>query len=141
MWIVFAVLAAILWGLNYSLAEKILYRISPITLLTIELWIGASLFTVISYFTTLKKDLAILVTEPYIRWLTISEALVVLIASFFIVVSIQLKNATVAGIIELTYPLFTIFFTWVLFNECHVNFSVIIGGFLIFIGVLVISLS
>ncbi|CDZ75817.1 EamA-like transporter family protein [Legionella massiliensis] len=141
MWFVYAVLASILWGLNYTLAEKILDRISPISLITIEVWIGAILFTAISYFTTLKKDLAILASDHYILWLTIVEALVVLIAGFFIVASIHLKNATVAGIIELTYPLFIIFFTWFLFSEIHVNSSVIIGGLLIFLGVLIISLA
>ncbi|MBX9705949.1 MAG: DMT family transporter [Gammaproteobacteria bacterium] len=141
MWFIFAVLAAILWGLNYALAEKVLYRLSPVGLLTIELWIGALLFTLISYFTTLKRDLVILMTEPVTLWLTLSEAIVVVIASFFIVASIQLKNATVAGLIELAYPLFTIFFSWLLFNEFHLNSWMILGGLLIFIGVLIISLA
>lgn len=141
MWFIYAVLASILWGLNYALAEKILYRISPISLLTIEMWLGAILFTAIAYFTTLKKDIAILASDHLILWLTIAEALVVLVAGFFIAASIHLKDATVAGIIELTYPLFTIFFTWFFFNELHVNSSVVIGGILIFLGVLIISLA
>lgn len=141
MWLAYAILAAILWGLNYTLAEKILVRISPLSLLTIEAWIAALVFTLSSYFSTLKKDFTILANDHFTLWLVIAEALVVLIAGFFIVVSIHLKNATVAGIIELTYPLFTIFFTWYFFNELHINFSVIAGGILIFLGVLLISLS
>src|SRR5262245_42123567 len=141
MWLIFAIIAAILWGLNYSLAERILLRITPLTLVTVELWIGTLMFTLISYFTSLKKDLLILATEPSTRWLTLAEAIVVVVASFFIVSSIHLKNATVAGIIELTYPLFTILFTWFFFHQIHVNTSVIIGGVLIFVGVVIISLA
>ncbi|PWY56719.1 EamA family transporter [Legionella qingyii] len=141
MWFTFAILAAILWGFNYALAEKILNSISPITLLALEMIIGAILFSGISFFTTMKKDLQLLTTDSGLLLLTITEIAIVLIASYFIATSINLKNATIAGIVELTYPLFTIIFTWFLFNQIHVNFSVIIGGLLIFIGALVIGFA
>ena len=141
MWFIFAIFAAILWGVNYALAEKILNNISPITLLTLEMISGALLFSGLSFFTTMKRDIKIITTDPSLLLLTLAEIAVVLLASYFIVASIHLKNATVAGIIELTYPLFTIIFTWILFNKTHVNSSVIIGGLLIFIGVIIINLG
>jgi drug/metabolite transporter (DMT)-like permease len=141
MWIIYAIFAALLWGINYSLAEKILKSISPPTLLALEMLAGALVFSAISYFTTMKQDMGLLLTEPKILWLTITEIIVVMLASFFIVSSIQFKNATVAGILELIYPLFTILFTWLFFGQSHVNMSVIIGGLLIFIGVLIISVA
>ncbi|WP_454782185.1 DMT family transporter [Legionella sp. WA2022007384] len=141
MWFTFAIFAAILWGFNYALAEKILNSISPITLLALEMTIGAILFTGISFFTTMKRDIQILTTDSSLLLLTGAEIAIVLIASYFIATSITLKNATIAGIVELTYPIFTIIFTWFLFNQVHVNFSVILGGLLIFIGVLVIGFA
>ncbi|MBX3709697.1 MAG: DMT family transporter [Gammaproteobacteria bacterium] len=141
MWLTFAILAAILWGLNYALAEKILQNISPVTLLALEMLVGAICFISISFFTDLKADLITLATQPKIRWLTIAEVLVVLIASYFIVISIHRKDATVAGIVELIYPLFIIFFTWLFFHENHLNIPVLIGGTLILIGVFVISFA
>ncbi|CAM2944750.1 transport protein [Legionella steigerwaltii] len=141
MWFTFAIFAAILWGFNYALAEKILNSISPVTLLALEMTIGAVLFTCISFFTTMKKDVELLTTDSCLLLLTIAEIAIVLIASYFIAASINLKNATIAGIVELTYPIFTIIFTWFLFNQAHVNLSVIIGGLLIFIGILVIGLA
>lgn len=140
MWLIFAITAALLWGLNYTLTEKILRSISPSTLLACEMLLGAVIFSLISYFTTYKKDLEVLLSQPHVLWLTILEIVVVLLASFFIVYSVQIKNATLAGIVELIYPLFIIFFTWFLFGENHVDSSVIIGGIFIFIGVLMISI-
>jgi drug/metabolite transporter (DMT)-like permease len=140
-WIIYAVLAAILWGLNYSLAEKLLQSISPITLLALEMLTGSIIFLVISYFMQLKSDLTILFTQPKLLWLTMTEIMVVLIASYFIVVSIHSKNATVAGIIELIYPLFTILFTWLLFNESHVNLPTLLGAMFILVGVIIISFA
>ncbi|KTD22167.1 transport protein [Legionella lansingensis] len=140
MWLIFAIVAAVLWGLNYSLAEKVLRSISPITLLALEMLLGAIVFSLLSYFTTFKKDLDILLHQPSVFWLTSLEVVIVIVASFFIVYSIQLKDATFAGTIELTYPLFIILFTWLLFGENHVDTSVIVGGIFIFIGVLFISI-
>jgi len=140
-WIIYAILAAILWGLNYTLAEKILQSISPITLLALEMLFGGVLFFIISYFMQLKTDLITLTTQPTLFLLTVCEIIAVLIASYFIVLSIHSKNATVAGIIELIYPLFTIMFTWLLFRENHLNLPTLIGGGFILIGVLIISFA
>ena len=139
MWLTYALLAAILWGFNYSLSEKLLHYMAPATLLAIEMAIGALFFGTLSYFTTAKRDFTVLANDPLVFWLTILEVIVILLANYFIVNSIFFKNATLAGIIELIYPLFTIFFSWFLFNTNHVNSSVVIGGFLIFVGVLIIS--
>ncbi len=139
MWIVYALFASILWGLNYSLNERILSSISTVTLLAIEMSAGAIIFSSLSYFSSFKQDWHTMLQEPNLFLLIAIEALVVALASLFIVISIQAKNATAAGIIELIYPLFTIFFSWFLFQKYHVNSSVIIGGFFIFIGVILIS--
>ncbi len=141
MWIFYAFFAAILWGLNYSLAEKILRSISPITLLAFEMLIGTLVFFILGYATQLKGDIAILATNRELRLLVSAEIGVVLLASLLIVCSIQAKNATVAGIVELIYPLFTIFFTALLFQESHLNIPVFIGGGLILMGVVIISFA
>lgn len=41
MWLTYAIIAAILWGFNYALAEKILQSISPVSLLALEMLFGA----------------------------------------------------------------------------------------------------
>jgi drug/metabolite transporter (DMT)-like permease len=139
MWIVYSLLAAILWGLNYSLNERILQSISTVTLLAFEMTAAAVIFSSLSYFTSFKQDWYTMVKEPDLFILIAIEALVLVLASLFILMSIQEKNATAAGIIELIYPLFTIFFSWVLFQKYHVNASVIMGAILIFFGVILIS--
>lgn len=140
MWLLFALLAAIFWGLNYSLAERVLQHLSIFTLLALEMLLGTIIFSILACFTNLKKDLHTLVTEPKLLWLTLAEIIIVTLASYLIVISIKAKNATAAGLVELIYPLFTILFTWLLFHENQANSSVIVGGGLIFIGVLILAL-
>ena len=139
MWIIYALTAAILWGLNYSLSERILASISAYSLLALEMIFGGIFFAFLSYLGPWKKDLQILASDSQVLKYTLIEILVLTIASFCIVVSIREKNATAAGIVELLYPLFTIGFSWFLFRENHVDTSVIIGGILIFIGVVLIA--
>jgi drug/metabolite transporter (DMT)-like permease len=141
MWLTYAVSAAILWGLNYSLTERLVRSISPTTLLAFEMLIGAIGFFAISWFFDLKKDIAVIHTEPNLLFILIIEIIVVLSANLLIVYSIHAKDATVAGFVELIYPLFTILFTWLIFSENHVTLPVIIGGGLIMVGVYIISFA
>ena len=141
MWLTYAILAAILWGLNYTLAERLLNSISPTTLLAFEMLVGTISFFIVSWFFNLKKDVALISAEPSVLFLLIAEIVVVLLANLLIVYSIQAKNATVAGFVELIYPLFTILFTWLIFHENHVSLPVVIGGGLIMIGVYMISFA
>lgn len=141
MWLACAVIAAILWGLNYALAERILHSISPTTLLAFEMLIGAICFFVISCFINLKEDIVLISSQSNLLFFLILEIAVVLIANLLIVYSIQAKSATVAGFIELIYPLFTIFFTWIIFRDNHITTEVILGGGLIMAGVYLVSLA
>ncbi len=141
MWFIYAMVAAVLWGINYSLAEKIGQRISLISVLALEMIVGALFVCVFAYFTTLKTDLSTLWANPPLLRLTVIEILVVVIANMAIVASIQSKNATSAGLIELSYPLFTILFTWFLFHEHHLNTPIIIGSVFIALGVICVGLS
>lgn len=139
MWIVYALLAAILWGLNYALAERILGSISTLTLLAFEMTAGAVIFSSLAYFTNFQQDWMLMQRQPQLFLIIAVQMTVVVLASLFIVISIQSKNATAAGIIELMYPLFTMVFSWLLFQKYHINTSVIIGVIFIFLGVILIS--
>lgn len=141
MWFIYAMMAAILWGLNYSLSEKIGHRISLLSLLALEMFLGAIVIGTYAYFTTLKTDMTTLLSSPSLLRLTGVELIIVVIANVAIVLSIQSKNATTAGLIELSYPLFTILFTWILFNVHHLNLATIIGSILIALGVICVGLA
>jgi drug/metabolite transporter (DMT)-like permease len=60
-----------------------------------------------------------------------------LIAELFIGFSITAKNATLAGLIEISYPIFIALFSFILFRSV-VNLPTMLGGMIIFVGVFVI---
>ncbi len=142
MWLIYAVLAAILWGLSYTLDEKVFQsHISPLTLLACSMLIGGIIFLIFAYFSHLKTDTVILVQDRKVWWLTLSAIAAANLGTFFIALSIQAKNATLAAIIELFYPFFTILFAWLIFNENYLNTKVAIGGILMFLGAALISFA
>ncbi len=51
------------------------------------------------------------------------------------------KNATLASLIEISYPVFVVLFAWLLFREAHLNVSVLAGAALVFAGVTLIILN
>jgi len=62
-----------------------------------------------------------------------------MVAALLIFMSIQAKNATVASLIEVTYPFFTAFFAWILFRQNTLNLATLVGGLLILAGVVIIA--
>lgn len=140
MWLIYAISASIIWGLDYALGEKIFKsKISPVSLLVFQLFFGLILFLIIGARAQLKTDLAILTSDFKTLWLVIVALLTFNFGNLLIFLSIQSKNATVAGLIELCYPIFTVFFSWILFRENHLSASVAVGGALIFLGVFIIG--
>ena len=142
MWLIFAITASMIWGLDYALGEKIFRsKISPFSLLTLQMTFGLVLFFAISYFTQLKTDLAQIAADKTILWYVLAAMITFNLGNLLIFLSIQSKNATLSGLIELCYPIFTVLFSLLLFKVNHVTTSVIIGGILIFIGIFIIGQS
>ena len=136
-WYVTAIGAALVWGVHYPLVDHALKKLSLVSVLlltALPIVVLALLFH-----RTLAADYAVwttLDTGPRIRVLAL--ALTSLLGSVLLFLSIAGKNATLASLIEISYPMFVAVFAWLLFREAHVNTSVIIGGLLVFAGVAMI---
>lgn len=140
MWLIYAIVASMIWGLDYALGERIFRsKISPYSLLALQMLFGAVLFFVVSYCTRLKTDLAIIAADRTTFWYVLLAMITFNAGNLFIFLSIQAKNATLAGLIELCYPIFTVLFSLLLFKVNHLTPTVIIGGLLIFMGVFIIG--
>lgn len=139
MWIIFALSASMLWGVTYVLVEQIYKKISVITSLSIATLFSGIIMLIVAYAAGfLKKDISAILTSKSLLVLVISEAICLMVAELFIGLSITGKNATLAGLIEISYPLFIALFAYILFRENQINLATIIGGIVIFSGVFII---
>jgi drug/metabolite transporter (DMT)-like permease len=141
VWLLYALGAAVIWGINYAVSGRLLERgVSPQTLFLVDLIFGTVAMGLLIGFT--GRWNATLLELHHARgdtfWLIVA-AVAATSAGMLIFLSIQAKNATLSSLIEVTYPLFTAFFAWILFRQATINLATVIGAALIFIGVLIVA--
>jgi drug/metabolite transporter (DMT)-like permease len=138
MWVLLALSASLFWGLSYVFNEEIYKHMSVFTALSIMSFAIFVATAVMAYVTdNLKPDLVALTTSKRLVWYLVGGIMALLIAELFIGFSITAKNATLAGLIEISYPIFIALFSFILFRSV-VNLPTMLGGMIIFIGVFVI---
>ena len=142
-WFFYAIGAAICWGLGYLLSEKTMDQgVTPISLMALYFVFGTPIFLAASFFEkTLKTGFEILISNKSALILFIAMSVAYTLGNFFIFKSISLKNATYTNLVEISYPLFTILFAWLLFKEFHLNMATIAGAVMIMSGVFLILLK
>ena len=130
----YAIGAAITWGLVYSIDEKILGNVTPIAFIFISSIITPILILPFVLRSGLKATLSSGVENfPII----ILSVVLGLFANFFILSGIKNLNASTASIIEISYPFFVLLFSFIIFRTTP-NLYFFLGGILVFIGSVII---
>jgi drug/metabolite transporter (DMT)-like permease len=132
-WYIPAIGAAVVWGVHYPLIDFAMKRISIY---------GVLLLTVIPIFflmplflRELAGDVDVFKTLPgKEQWFILVVPLTSTAGAVLLYLSINGKNASLASLIEITYPVFVVIFAYLLFRQIHVNLSVISGGLMILAG-------
>ena len=136
-WYVTAIAAALVWGVHYPLVDFALKRISIVSVLLLTAI--PILLLVPLYQQTLKHDIVI---WHGLSWSARLPILSIMLTSLFgavlLYLSIAGKNATLASLIEISYPVFVALFAYLLFRELHLNAPVLSGAALVFSGVALI---
>lgn len=125
--------AAVLWGIHYPLLEHALRRVSLVTVLVLT--VLPVLVVALLFRETLWRDALLLADMDWpdrMRILLLSVTS--LAATVMLFLAIGGRNATLASLIEITYPLFIVLFTWLLFRQVHVTPSAALGGLLVMAG-------
>ena len=139
MWIIFSILAAVVWGFDYLFAEKVLKNISVLSFMSLQLFFAFIIsFLVLMLSGTFKKDLVAMGSSRQLAAYLVAGVIAFTAGNFLILTSINAKNATLAGMIEISYPLFIALFAYLLFKENQINLGTLVGALLIFSGVFVI---
>lgn len=143
LWFIFALTAAVLWGLAYVATEKILsLGLTPPFMILIQTVVTFPVaLLVATQFADIKQQFNVFASNPMIIALTVFMAFAIVGGEMLILFSISEKNATLASLIEITYPIFTFIFAWIFLKEVQVNWQQAVGGLLIFSGVILIYLK
>src|ERR1700733_3958217 len=129
---VYAIGAALTWGLVYALDQKILSGASPLAYLFINSLLTAVIVLPFLFFDhgSIKN---ILSSDKTILWLIVASVILATLANFLIFSGIKILGADTASIIEIAYPFFVVLFSFFIFRA-EPNMYFFIGGALVFIG-------
>ena len=132
-WYIAALGAAITWGIYYPLVDMALKRISLYSVILLSM---IPIFLVLPFFhKTVSNDIETVKSLPVSeQWIIASLGLIGLFGEVMVYLAITGKNATLASLIEMTYPVFVVLFAWVFYRQMHVRPSVFIGGLMILVG-------
>ncbi|MFN2309833.1 MAG: EamA family transporter [Gammaproteobacteria bacterium] len=139
-WYIAALGAALVWGLHYPLIAHALKHVSIPSVLVLSV---LPLFVLAPFFyRPVVADLhAVMDLSWGARALILAISLTSLTGTVFMYLAIGGKNATLAAMIEISYPAFVALFAWLLFREVQISPSVLAGGALVFAGVTIIILG
>jgi drug/metabolite transporter (DMT)-like permease len=143
MWIVYALAAAIIWGISYAASGRVIERgMTPLVFFFLYTFSGAAAAALAM---ALMGKTGALWTEFRALggdWVWLAVAVASSVAGgLLIYIAIGEKNATLASLIEISYPFFVAVFAWVFFRETQFNWSTILGGVLILGGVGIVFLA
>lgn len=140
-WMIFAVTAAVLWGASYAASGPILRAGMP-PLFFYFCYSVIALITAVFGFLMSGEKRSLL---SQLRELSVSHAgwfLFSLVAAslgaLMTYMAIAEKNPTLAAIIEISYPMFVVVFTWLFFREFQLNVMTCLGAFFVIFGVMLI---
>ena len=132
-WYVAALGAAVTWGIYYPLVDMALKRISLFSIILLSM---IPVFLVLPLFLkTVNQDIETVRSLPVEeQWAIAAIGLIGLFGEVMVYLAISGKNATLASLIEMTYPVFVVLFAYLFYQQTHVTTSVFIGGLLILTG-------
>lgn len=143
LWFIYALGAAILWGLQYATVEQLL-KTMPTSLLTLSYTV-ANAITYLCVFAWLQPKLGLDKFRDYWTYKNLLLfGLVVLVgcaSTLLIFAAIANGTAIKASIIEITYPFFVALFAVMIYKDGTLNMQTLIGGLLTLFGMIVVLRS
>lgn len=140
-WLLYSLASALAWAIGYTASEFIMKRgVEPMFLL---LCFGC--ITLPTYFLvnqkagTLKHNVGIIMSRPENLAIIIAVSLLLAAGNLLIFKGIHEKNATLAAMIEITYPVFTFVFAWLFLREVQLTPIAGLGACLILGGIILIA--
>lgn len=142
-WWTYSIIAAVIWGLHFNLIVKVSNVLPKDIYTPLTIFVVTSVSILILFPFVYQKVFTNVVTlwnaGSDIRISVVVLIFTTIIAANLLYIAMQLSpNATVAALLDITYPVFIAIVAWFLYRENHLDWSVLIGGALIFSGAMLI---
>lgn len=134
-WIFTALITSASWGLTYVAAENALKNIDKRFYLVICTFLNF-VFWLFYFFLNINKIEIKTIENKSFFWLLVA-CISAIIGNYFCISAIQGKNAVSASIIEISYPLFCVGFSFFLTGKLNLTIESSVGMFFVLIGMFI----
>lgn len=134
IYLLFPIIAAALYGLNYTLVEKITRSVNMTTYYVCGVCVWITMIVVHGLIKKEKITVSELTDNPTLLLLIICATTAGSLGWVLTTYAAKHISAHYAAMGEISYPLFTLLFTFLLFGARNFDFTSIVGGILIMIG-------
>lgn len=138
MWFWYALYASVLWGVGYVINQILMKTLNSIEIIVLESFVILLVFIPWLVFTENWKATIIKLSDIKIVLLVLAGSTIYITAAIFILKSIGAGNATLAAIIEASYPIFTMLFAYILLREIQFSVYTIVGCAFIITGLIIV---
>ena len=136
-WVVLGLTAGAGWGMSYILYEKLLLRF-PIPL--VMFLTGAASFAffgLVAWSRGHFAEIKTITSSPAIVWGFIGVVVLNILANTSILTAVNMSNASRAAFLEISYPLFSLLFAYLIFKEIQLSALGMVGGGFIVLGTII----
>lgn len=137
-------LSAALYGLSYVLIEKLLHGVPALTFLLCSMVVSSVFMMIVfGFIWTLNPESLSLefLHDKKTAMLFIFTAVLGIVAWLTTLLSLQHNSASFVAFAEISYPVFTLLFLFILFGERHFTWQFMLGGAMILGGSIVLVMS
>ncbi len=139
MWFWYAICASILWGVSYVINQLLMKSFNAFEVLMFESAIILIIFIPFFLVTGQMKITVMKLFDVKMILLVIAGSVIYTAAAICILKSIGGSNASLAAIIEASYPIFTMIFAYILLSEVQFSFLSVLGCILVIAGLIVVQ--
>lgn len=132
--IIYALVAAVTWGVVYNLDQRILIKSSPMTMFFVGSIINIIVILPLYLYSKeyLKDTLSMDKTQFGLLFLS---QIFVIVAGIAILYAVKFLDASMASVLEISYPFFVVIFSVFLFKETSNIYTwFVFGAIMMFIG-------
>jgi drug/metabolite transporter (DMT)-like permease len=140
-WWIYALISAACWGAQSVLMESLFRKVDFAAAFSFLSLMNGILVSAIFWVLYPRQNWAKLWENWPTIWMMILYLLFGTGAYLFNALAINEKNATMASLLEISYPLFIILFTLIFLRELHLNAAGLAGAVLILAGCVLVVFS
>ena len=141
MWPIIALASAVLWGIVYALNAYLLKYVSAFSLEAI-LRVGLVAPALLMLFSnSVRSDISQIFKDKSLLLIVIAIVLLTVIANVLMFYAMKISGTPEATLVEISYPVFTIIFSAVIFRTGAISISTVVAGVLIASGVAIMVFS